>query len=58
MLRIFKTEIRLTKKQCIKINQTIGNCRFIYNYFISYNKELYETFLRKFPLGNICACTF
>ena len=43
MLRAFKTEIHPTKEQRIKINQTIGNCRFIYNYFISYNKELYET---------------
>ena len=43
MLRAFKTEIYPTKEQRIKINQTIGNCRFIYNYFISYNKELYET---------------
>ncbi len=37
MLRAFKTEIRLTKEQRIKINQTISNRRFIYNFFISYN---------------------
>ena len=47
MLRAFKTEICLIKEQCIKINQTIGNCRFIYNYFISliknYMKHSYES---------------
>ena len=39
MLKSFKTEINPTKEQIIKINKTIGVCRFIYNF---YNKELYE----------------
>ena len=42
MLKSFKTEINPTKKQIVKINKTIGTCRYIYNFYISYNKELYE----------------
>lgn len=42
MLRRFKTEINPTKEQIIKINKTIGTCRFIYNFYIIYNKELYK----------------
>lgn len=42
MLKSFKTEINLTKKQIIKINKTIGTCRYIYNLYIIHNKELYE----------------
>ena len=42
MLKSFKTEINPTKEQIIKINKTIGVCRFIYNFYIAYNKELYE----------------
>lgn len=43
MLKNFKTEISPTKEQIVKINKTIGVCRYIYNFYISYNKELYET---------------
>ena len=42
MLKNFKTEINPTKEQIIKINRTIGTCRYIYNFYISYNKELYK----------------
>lgn len=42
MLKSFKTEINPTKEQIIKINKTIGTCRFIYNFYIAYNKELYK----------------
>ena len=42
MLKSFKTEINPTKEQIVKINKTIGTCRYIYNFYISYNKELYE----------------
>ena len=41
MLKGYKTELNLTNEQKKKINQAIGNCRFIYNYYIAYNKELY-----------------
>lgn len=42
MLKSFKTEINPTTEQITKINKTIGVCRFIYNFYISYNKSLYE----------------
>lgn len=42
LLKSFKTEIDPTKEQIVKINKTIGTCRYIYNFYISYNKELYE----------------
>ena len=42
MLKSFKTEINPTKEQIIKINKTIGTCRYIYNFYIAYNKQLYE----------------
>ena len=42
MLKSFKTEINPTKEQIIKINKTIGTCRYIYNFYIIYNKKLYE----------------
>ena len=42
MLKSFKTEINPTKEQIIKINKTIGTCRYIYNFYIAHNKKLYE----------------
>ena len=42
MLKSFKTEISPTEEQMKKINKTIGTCRFIYNFYIAHNKELYE----------------
>lgn len=42
MLKSFKTEINPTKEQTIKINKTIGTCRYIYNFYIYHNKELYK----------------
>lgn len=42
MLKAFKTEINPTPEQIKKINQTIGTCRFIYNFYLSHNKEIYE----------------
>ena len=42
LLKSFKTEINPTTEQMIKINKTIGTCRFIYNFYIAHNKELYE----------------
>lgn len=43
MLKSFKTEIQPTEEQASIINRTIGTCRFVYNFYISHNKELYET---------------
>ena len=41
LLKGFKTEINPTPEQKTKINKTIGTCRYIYNFYISYNNELY-----------------
>lgn len=42
MLRSFKTELDPTEEQKIKILKTIGTCRYVYNFYLSHNKELYE----------------
>lgn len=42
MLKSYKIEIKPTEKQTDKINQTIGVCRFIYNFYIAHNKEIYK----------------
>lgn len=42
MLKSFKTEIDPTREQIAKINKTIGTFRYVYNFYVSYNKELYE----------------
>ena len=42
MLKSYKTEINPTLEQIQKINQTIGTCRFIYNFYLAHNKETYE----------------
>ena len=43
MLKSYKTEINPTEEQKQIINKTIGTCRFIYNFYLSHNKEVYET---------------
>lgn len=40
--RAYKIEINPTQEQKIKIHQTIGVSRFIYNFYIAHNKEVYE----------------
>ena len=42
MLKAYKTEINPTQEQQSKINQTIDVCRYIYNFYIAHNKEIYE----------------
>lgn len=42
MLKSYKTEIQLNKTQKEIFNQTIGVCRFVYNFYIAHNKEIYE----------------
>ena len=42
MLKSYKTEINPTQEQMQKINKTIGTCRFVYNFYIAHNKELYS----------------
>ena len=43
MLKSFKTEINPTEEQKVRIRKTIGTCRFIYNFYLAHNKELYES---------------
>ena len=50
MLKSFKTEINPTEEQKIKIRKTIGTCRYIYNFYLFHNKELY-TSGKKFMSG-------
>lgn len=42
MYKSYKLEIKPTFEQSVKINKTIGVSRFLYNFYLSYNKELYE----------------
>ena len=50
MKRAYKIEINPTNEQKSKIHQTIGVSRFIYNFYIAHNKEIYEK-ERKFISG-------
>ncbi|MCC0631627.1 transposase [Clostridioides sp. ZZV15-6388] len=43
MKRAYKIEINPTTEQKSKIHQTIGVSRFIYNFYIAHNKEVYES---------------
>ena len=40
--RAYKIEINPTDDQKSKIHQTIGVSRFIYNFYIAHNKEIYD----------------
>ena len=40
--RAYKMEINPTDEQKSKIHQTIGVSRFIYNFYIAHNKEIYD----------------
>ena len=42
LLKSFKTKINPTEAQKVKIQKTIGTCRFIYNFYLAHNKELYD----------------
>lgn len=50
LLRAYKTEINPTEEQKALINKTIGTCRYVYNFYIAYNKEVYES-EKKFVSG-------
>ena len=43
MLKSYKTEINPTFEQKQTINRTIGVCRFIYNFYLAHNIEIYES---------------
>ncbi|MCQ2541068.1 MAG: transposase [Lachnospiraceae bacterium] len=42
LLKSFKTEINPTLEQKLKINKTIGTCRYVYNFYLVHNKELHD----------------
>ena len=42
MLRAYKTEILPNPKQALKIRQTLGICRYLYNLYLASNFEVYE----------------
>ena len=42
LLKSYKTEIYPTAKQKQIIHRTIGVCRFVYNFYLAHNKEIYE----------------
>ena len=44
MKRAYKTEIKPTKEQIQKINQSIGICKWLYNSYMAKNKELYKLY--------------
>lgn len=43
MLTSYKTEINPTFEQKQIINRTVGVCRFVYNFYLAHNKEIYNT---------------
>lgn len=42
MKKAYKIEIKPTKEQKIKINKIIGVSRYVYNFYLIHNKEIYE----------------
>ena len=42
LLKSYKTEINPTPEQKQIINHTIGVCRFVYNFYLAHNKEMYD----------------
>ena len=43
MLKSYKTEINPTFEQKQIINRTIGVCRFVYNFYLAHNREIYDS---------------
>lgn len=41
LLKSFKTEINPSEEQKVKIRKTIGTCRYVYNFYLAHNKEIY-----------------
>ena len=42
MIKSYKTEISPTSEQKQHINRTIGVCRYVYNFYLAHNQEIYE----------------
>jgi len=41
LLKNYKTEINPAQEQREIINKTIGTCRYIHNFYLGHNKEIY-----------------
>ena len=52
MLRSYRTELNPTPSQKAIIDRTIGVCRYVYNFYIAYNKEIYDS-EKRFVSGRI-----
>ena len=48
-MKAYKTRINPSNKQRTSIKQAIGVCRYIYNLYISHNKEIYGNEKRFMP---------
>ena len=42
LLKSYKTEINPTPEQIQTIHCTIGTCRFVYNFYLAHNQEIYQ----------------
>lgn len=42
-LKSYRTEINPTPEQEQIINRTLGVCRYVYNFYLAHNKEIYDT---------------
>nr|DAY98624.1 MAG TPA: endonuclease [Caudoviricetes sp.] len=42
LLKSYKTEINPTPEQVQIIHRTIGTCRFVYNFYLAHNQEIYQ----------------
>ena len=42
LLKSYKTEINPTPEQKQIINRTIGVCRYVYNFYLAHNQEIYK----------------
>ena len=42
LLKSYKTEINPTNEQKLIIHRTIGVCRYLYNFYLAHNKEVYQ----------------
>lgn len=41
-MKAYKIEIKLNQEQKVKVNKTLGVCKFVYNLYISKNQESYK----------------
>lgn len=57
MLKAYKYRIYPTEEQITQLSKTFGSCRFVYNYYLSMKKDLYqndEKSMSKIDCNNHC----